>query len=94
MTGFSINAINRLSSAKDCSTLSPDEENDKPPKKKLKGLEAILKHSLSLPTIEISSEEKVEQEMRGYQDFPTVAIDVDPLRWSKVSRKTTPHWQF
>ena len=59
-----------------------DEESDKPPKKKLKGLAAILKHSLSLPTTEeITSEEKVEQEMRRYQDFPTLAIDVDPLKW-------------
>ena len=38
-----------------------DESNEEPPKRKLKGLAAILKHSLSPPTMEeITSEEKVE----------------------------------
>ena len=38
-----------------------DKGNDELPKKKLKGLAAILKHSLSLLTVEeITSKEKVE----------------------------------
>ena len=72
-------------------TVTIDEESDEPPKKKLKGLAAILKHSLSVPiTEEITSEEKVEQEMRRYQDFPTLAIDVDPLEWWKSEQKNYP----
>ena len=68
-----------------------EESNDEPPKKKLKGLAAILKHSLSLPTMEeITSEDKVEREMRRYQDFPAVAVDVDPLEWWKSEQKNYP----
>ena len=54
-----------------------------------------MKHSLSLPTTEeITSEEKVEREIRRYQDFPTLAIDVDPLEWWKSEQKTIPCWQL
>ena len=42
-------------------TVMVDEKSNEPPKKKLNGLAAILKHNLSLPTMEeITSEEKVE----------------------------------
>ena len=42
-------------------TVMVDEKSNEPPKKKLKGLAAILKHNLSLPTTEeVTSEEKVE----------------------------------
>ena len=42
-------------------TVMVDEKSNEPPKKKLKGLAAILKHNLSLPTTEeITSAEKVE----------------------------------
>jgi len=44
------------------------EESDEPPKKKLKGLAAILKHSLSLLT---------------EKEITIPAIDVEPLEWWK-----------
>ena len=59
-------------------TVMIDKESDESPKKKLKGLAGIWKHSLSPPTTEVTSEEKVEQEMWRYQGFPILAIDVDP----------------
>ena len=68
-----------------------EESNDEPPKKKLRGLAAILKHSLSVPTTEeVTSEEKVEWEMRQYQDCPPVDIDVDPLKWWQSEQKNYP----
>ena len=47
------------------------KEITKNPQKEIKGttVAAILKHTLSLPTTEVvTSEEKVEREMRRYQD--------------------------
>ena len=60
------------------------------PQKKLKGLAAILKHTLSLPTTEeVTSEEKVEREMRTHQDCPPVGVDVDPLEWWQSEQKSS-----
>ena len=77
------------------SEMIDEGSNKEPPKKKLKGLAVILKHTLSLPTTEVvTSEEKVEQEMRRYQDFPAIGVDVDPLKWWQSEQKTTLHWQL
>ena len=50
-----------------------------------------MKHTLSLPTTEeVTSEEKVEREMRRYQDCPPVGVDVDPLEWWQSEQKNYP----
>ena len=68
-----------------------DQSDDQPAKKKLKGLAAILKHNLSLPTVEeVTCEEKVQREMRRYEDYPPVTIEVDPLKWWQSEEKNYP----
>ena len=67
---------------------SPGENDDgtseDPPKKKAKGLAAILQHSLSPSSSEdIPAVDKVEYEIRRYEEYPPVDVETDPLIWWK-----------
>ena len=61
--------------------MTVDEESNYKPPKKLKNWQ-LFETVLSLPTMKITSEQK----MWRYQDFPAVAIDV--ASGGKVSRKS------
>jgi len=75
-----------------CTTLDDDEINPQPPpKKKLKGLAAVLMHVLSIPSSqELTIEEKVNREMRRYEEFPAISMEVEPLVWWKNEARNYP----
>ena len=60
------------------------------PMKKLKGLAAVLVHTLSTPSEELTIDEKVMREMRRYEEYPVVSMEADPLIWWKSEAKNYP----
>lgn len=65
---------------------NPTEKSDGTPhpKKKRKGLSAILHHCLSNDTEdELSYEEKADREVKRYEEYPSVDMDTEPLVWWK-----------
>lgn len=72
-------------------TIDAEElEETGPPKKKAKGLGAILQHSLSTDQDNVSSEDKVEREIKRYEEYPPVDVESDPLLWWKNEQKHFP----
>ena len=53
--------------------VSSQESQPPPKKKKLKGLAAVLVHTLSTPSEELTVDEKVTREMRKYGEYPQCA---------------------
>ena len=66
------------------------QESQPPPKKKLKGLAAVLVHTLSTPSEELTIDEKVTREMRRYEEYPVVSMEADLLIWWKSEAKNYP----
>ena len=61
-------------------------------KKKRKGLSAILYHCLgaSNDNENLSHEEKIDKEIKRYEEYPPVDVDLDPLMWWKDEQKKFP----
>ena len=74
---------------------SPGEKDDgtseDPPKKRAKGLATILLHSLG-PSIsdDIPAVNKIEYEIRRYEEYPSVDVEADPLVWWRNEQKHYP----
>ncbi len=65
-----------------------------PPKKKLKGLAAVLSHIEEQPNHEsdlLSPREKLNIEISSYLDMASIEMDADPLDWWKVEHSHFPH---
>jgi len=76
----------------DIETESTEEARPPVKKKKLKGLSAILQHCVEpIDDEDLSCEEKVEKELRRYEEYPSVPIDTDPLRWWEHEEQKFPN---
>ena len=63
-------------------TLSLDMKENQPPKKRLKGLTAVLSKITgechNSPRVVMTPEQKVESEITSYLDFPVASMEIDP----------------
>ena len=68
-------------------------EDSQHPKKKRKGLGAILYQCLGTSNDsenDFSHEEKVDKEMKRYEEYPPVDVDSDPLTWWRDEQMKFP----
>ena len=76
-------------------TLSLDMEENQPPKKRLKGLAAVLSKITgechNSPRVVMTPEQKVESEIASYLDFPVASMEIDPLQWWKKEKGRFPN---
>ena len=75
----------------DC--LAENAEDSRHPRKKRKGLSAILYHCLGTSNDSennLSHEEKIDKEMKRYEEYLPVEVDFDPLTWWKDEQKKFP----
>ena len=68
------------------------ETSEMPKQKKIKGLSAVLQHCLGTSSCcnheEVSNEERVDREIKQYEDNPPVEVSVEALDWwSKEEKK-------
>ena len=77
---------------RDAETESTEQAEPPAKKKKLKGLSAILQHCVEpIDDEDLSCEEKVEKELRRYEEYPPVSIDTDPLGWWEHEEQKFPN---
>ena len=72
-----------------------EREASLPPCKKKKGLSAILQHieeenKLTAGNTSSTPEDKVENELTSYLDYPKMSPDTDPLEWWKNEQRRFP----
>ena len=73
--------------------LVENPEDSRHPKKKRKRLDAILYQCLGTSNDsenDLLHEEKVNKEMKRYEEYPPVDVDFDPLTWWKDEQKKFP----
>ena len=68
-----------------------DGTSEDPPKKRAKGLAAILQHYLG-PSIsdDIPAVDKIEYEIRRYEEYSPIDVEADPLVWWRNEQKHHP----
>ena len=76
--------------------ISVPDEDEGPPTKRLKGLAAVLNQIVSQQVsrprmVAVTPEEKAENEIGSYLEFPVAAIDTDPLQWWKKEEGRFPN---
>ena len=71
-------------------------EAQPPPKKRLKGLAAVLEsiseeEGTASTQVTLTTDEKIDKEMYSYLDIPLAPSDTDPLVWWQTENERFPH---
>ena len=85
-----------LSDTDSTQSTQAEEPQAPPPRKRLKGLAAVLEsineeEGTSSTQLTLTTDEKIEKEMYTYLDIPLAPSDTDPLVWWKTENERFPH---